>query len=378
MKILFHYILIIILVSSITWSCKEKPIEDTSGDIIPNKYSNGFSISKIDEGYILKVNNRFSKDDKDSYNYLLSSSSGYESNNTVIIHIPVSKVVVMSTTHCAFISTLGKQSSIKGASGINHIYNDQIRAQINNKELVEIGYDAQINLERIISINPDLVFAYGIDNSGIAAFQKLTDVGIPVVFVGDFLETNALGRAEWIKFFACFYDKLDFATEYFDSIETNYNNIKNSVASRPDKPNVLVSLPWKGTWWVPGANSYFANLVKDAGGNYIFGNNQKSESIPLSIEEVFNKASHADIWLNPNDATEKRNILNIESRIKDFKPYSTAKIYNNNKRRNYYGGNDFWESGVVKPDVVLKDLIKIMQAEDDHESELYYYLKINW
>jgi len=372
----FYYILII-GISAVLFSCKGNIIKNTDGELIRNKYSKGFEIYRIEEGFILKVKNSLSDADTNTSNYLLSSNSEYQSENNVIIHIPVTKVVCLSTTHCAFISQLDKISTIKGISSPEYVCDDGIRDMIFYDEIADIGYDNQINYEKIIAINPDVVFAFGVDNSGIASFQKLTDIGIPVVFVGDFTESKPLGRTEWIKFFACFYNKLDYAVEYFDSVENNYNSIVKEIEKNThEKPSVLVSLPWKGTWWVPGGNSYFSNFIKDAGGNYIFANNDSNESIPLSIEEVFTQAKHAQIWLHPNNATYKRDILGVDSRLKEFDPYNNASVFNNNKRENMYGGNDFWESGIIHPDIILKDLKAIFYPDSTNKTDLYYYKKL--
>lgn len=355
--------------------CKSDFNQDTDGEIIQNKYSNGFEISRIEEGYILKVYDRFNRQETTTHNYLLSSKSDLESGNNEIINIPVSKVVCLSTTHCAFISQLDKTSTIKGVSGMDYIYNDEIRDMIRNNQISEIGFDTQINIEKIISLNPDVVFAYGINNNGISTFQKLTEIGIPVVYVGDFLEDTPLGRTEWIKFFACFYNNFDYSSEYFDSVENNYNNIKNIITETKTKsPKILTNLPWKGTWWVPGAKSYFAHFISDAGGLYTMDKNNKKESVPLAIEEVFEKSKDAEIWINPNQITRKKEIIKTDSRLKDFPPLKDCKIYNNNNKLNKYGGNDFYESGILHPDIILKDLGIIFHGIESEDNLHYYQL----
>lgn len=359
------------------FACKGPAIKNGEGKILNNKYASGFEISAIEEGYILKVKNRFGSEKEDTKDYLLSSSSESESSNNVIIHIPVSKVVCLSTTHCAFISVLGRNSTIKGISSPEYIYDDEIQKMITTGDIYDVGYDNQINYEKIISINPDVVFAFGVDNASASNFQKLSDAGIPVIFVNDFTESTPLGRTEWIKFFGCFYNKLDFATEYFDSVETKYNTIKNNIPIRASKPTVLVSLPWKGTWWVPGGNSYFSNFIKDAGADYIFANNDKTESISLSIEEVFSSATLADFWLHPNNADSRKDILTVDNRMTKFVPFENAQIYNNNNRKNRAGGNDFWESGIIHPDIILNDLITIFYPDSTHKQNLFYYKKLD-
>ena len=370
-------IYILLLLLFILYSCKSEFNQNTNGEIIKNKHSTGFEISKIEEGYILKVFNKFNNQETTTHNYLLSSKSNSESGNNEIINIPVTKVVCLSTTHCAFISQLNKSNTIKGISGLNYIYNDEIRSMIRNSQISEIGFDTQLNIEKIISLNPDVVFAYGIDNNGMSIFQKLDEIGIPIVYIGEFLETSPLGRTEWIKFFACFYDNFDYACEYFDSIESNYNLIKSKIdKNKSHSPEILTNLPWQGTWWVPGANSYFANFIKDAGGTYNIVNTKTKESVPLTIEEVFEKSKNAEIWLNPNQITRKKEIIEADSRLKNFKPLNNCIIYNNNKRTNIFGGNDYFESGILHPDIILQDL-GIIFHDIETKDKLHYYQAIN-
>lgn len=359
------------------WSCNSDSIKTTEGKLLENKYSQNFEIYTTNEGYILKVINHNNESQVDTSDYLLSSNIQDAKNNNNIIHIPVQKVVCLSTTHCAFISTLGGTSSIKGVSGSDYIYESTIKEMIENNEIVDIGYDNQLNFEKIISINPDVVFAYGIDKNGIASFQKLSEIGIPVVFINDFVESEPLGRTEWIKFFSCFYDKLEYGTHYFDSVELIYTSIITEInKTQVERPEVIVGLPWKGTWYVPGGNSFFANYIRDAGGKYLFDNNDKNESIPLSIEEVFSQTKTADIWLNPNSVNHKSNIADVDIRLKDFEPLKNAEIYNNNKRININGGNDFWESGIVHPDIVLQDLYQIFYPDTNKTHNLFYYKQL--
>lgn len=371
------YILLITAIASGFLSCGQNAIVNTKGELVKNKYAEGFEIYRIDEGFILKVKNKNSNTGNKTSDYLLSLKSENESDNNIIIQIPVTKVICMSTTHCAFISKLERENTIKGMSSPKLTYDNKIRTLLFNGDISDVGSDIQLNLEKIISLNPDVVFAFGIDNASASAYKKLIDIGIPVIFIEDFTESKPLGRTEWIKFFACFYDKLDYATEYFDSVANNYTSISNEIKKDArEKPQILVSLPWKGTWWVPGGDSFFANFIKDAGGAYIFDDNTSNESIPLSIEEVFGKASTADIWLNPNDVRLKNKIPSIDTRLKDFEPLQKAAIYNNDKRINQYGGNDFWESGIIHPDLILKDLKQIFYPDSTKMLDLYYYRRL--
>lgn len=344
---------IMLLLSSCDNVTKEGKVADG------NKYSHNFGIEETADGFNITA----------CGNSKVIHLSREKSDSSITI--PIRSAVCFSTTYSAFISQLGEMSTISGISGTKYVCDSSVAALIEDGKIAEIGYDRQLDMERIIALKPDVVFAYGVDNEAMSAFQKLEKIGICVVVVDDYTESKPLGRTEWIKFFGCFYDKLEYATHYFDSVENRYLEIKNE--EKTANPKVLVSLPWKGTWWVPGGDSFFANFVKDAGGRYVFDNDE-TESMPYSIEQVFAQASQAEIWLHPNEKTKREQILDVDSRLANFEPYSTARIYNNNKVCSSYGGSDFWESGIVHPDIILRDLHNIFSGNDEN---LHYYLKLD-
>lgn len=327
------------------------------------EYAVGFNIEETNNGYqiILKHTN----------DTLLLSRTQPTDNEKHIIHIPIEKNICFSTTYVSFITSLNEVETIKGISGLKYVCNPLVVQQIDNNNIQEVGFDKQLDYEKIIAIHPDVVFAFGVDNESLSGFQKLMKLGIPIVLVDDYLESQPLGRTEWIKFFACFYDKLPMAQNYFDSVAAIYQEIKAKPMQH--HPNVLVGLPWKGTWWVPGGDSFFANFIKDAGGVYAT-ENTSTESVPYSLEQIFATASDADIWLNVSEKTHRSQIAEVDRRLEKFQPYQKARIYNNNKIVNPYGGCDFWESGIVHPEVILQDLRNIFEEND---SCLFYYVKLD-
>ncbi len=372
---MFRFISIFFLTLFCFSSCVDNIENQTKGNIVKNKYAENFKIHEIDNGYIINV---YDNNKNLIGEYTLSSNPDYKHNNKSVINIPVTKVICFSSTHCAFIDVLDENHSICGISGTENIYNKGLKKLIQTNKIQEIGFENRIDYEKIISLNPDVIFAYSIDNSSKASLQKFNELNIPVVYVNEFIEPEILGRTEWIKFFACFYDKIDFAKYYCDSVFGNYQRLKESLQkTEPKKPKILCSMPWQGVWWAPGGDSYFAKLIDDAGGKYILKDNKNKESVPYSIEEVFSRSKNADIWLNPNQFNYKQEMLSTDERLEQFKAYKSSKIYNNNNRVNSFGGNDFWESGIVHPDMILKDLIKIFHPGFELEHELFYYKEIH-
>lgn len=287
------------------------------------------------------------------------------------IKIPVKKVICMSTSHIAFINTLNSNDKIIGVSGGEYIFNDILRDKYINHEIYEVGYDQNINFEKIIKYKPDVIFAYGVESD--IYLKKLSELGVNVIYVADYLEETPLGKLEWIKFFSLFFEKEDIANNYFDSVWNNYNQLTNSVKKIATKPKVLSALPWKGSWYVPGNKSYLAKLITDAGGENIFNNIESNESKPLSIENVLMNALDADIWINPDAASSLEFIEKSDLKLTSIKAFKEKKVFNNNKRIIKNGGNDYWESGVVSPDKILNDLILIFHPNISKENDYFYY-----
>ena len=233
---------------------------------------------------------------------------------------------------------------------------------------------AGINLEVLIDLKPDLVMTYATGLPEYDAHPKLQEAGIPVVLNSEYMEENPLGRAEWIKFMSVFFDREREANAYFEKIKKEYLSHVDSVNSlNVTRPTVFLNNNWQGTWHMAGGNSYVAKLLKDAGADYLWSDDTTTGSIPLDFEFVYEKAQHADYWLNPGTAMTLKDLLGEDARYSEFDAFKSKKIYNNNARVNAEGGNDYWESGVAHPETILKDLIKIFHPEIVSEHNFVYY-----
>jgi len=343
-----------------------------------NSHAHGFDIENNNSQQVITVFNPWEKAHNISYKYYLINK-----NETVpdslsgqnILRTPVQRIICLSTTHIAFLDALNETSAIVGISGSQYISNTVVQEKIRKNEIVDVGYGQNLNFELIVSQKPDLVMVYGIGSEVTSYTHKLEELGIPVVMVAEYLEESPLGKAEWIKFVGVLFEKEKEATEHFNMVKEEYLELKKFTKTKTNKPKVLVGSPYKDSWWVPGANSYMANLIKDAGGDYLGKENPSNESYVISFEHALSWANKADIWINMGNLSSKNEILSADSRFENFKVFKQGKVYNNIKRLGENGGNDFWESGTVYPNLVLRDLITIFYPELI-DKELVYYQEI--
>ena len=280
--------------------------------------------------------------------------------DTLYIGSPIDNIVCMSTSHVACLSEIGADSVISAVSGIKYIANPAIKLRYDESELYDIGYESSLDYERILSLDPDVIVTYAVSSVEPQYISKLRSLGLPVLVLHDHLEDHPLARAEYIRLFGALTGKSEVADSIFYDIADRYESATKSVTNVKRK-KVLMNVPYADAWYVPGDDSYMSQLIKDAGGEVLGAAKGTSVSRVMSIEEAWTLSMDADIWLNPGNCSTREELSSIHGLFDSFGPLADGlPIYNNTLRTTPEGGNDFYESGVVHPDLVLEDLIYIM------------------
>lgn len=353
--------------------------QDSDNKII--KSAKGFSIARHEKYSKLTVMNPWQGAEGISLVYYLVKRDSLvppEIPAGKVIYVPVRTIVCMSTTHLGMITALGESNSVTGISTAGLAYSNEIAGRVKKGMISEVGYETSLNHELIIKLSPDLVMMYGIGSESVGHVNKLNELGINIIFNGDYLETDPLAKAEWIKMFGALYCKEELADSIYNKEVNDYNAISSFVKENTEiKPVVLLGLPFKDTWFISPGNSFVSKLIEDAGGNYLWKNTNSSMSMPYGLENVYIAAMNADYWFNIGTVMSSGEISLVDKRLADLKCYRNRNLYNNNRRITESGGNDYWESGALWPHLILKDVASILHPGLFPEHELYYYRKIN-
>lgn len=352
---------------------------DSARAVMNIRYAEGFTIEQYESYRCITVHNPWqgAQDIVIRY-YLVREGKVPEGlpDGARIIKTPVRRLICMSTTHIGMLDFVGKLETLVGVSGKMYINHPWVKEQFENKRIIDIGYEQNIQYEEMITLKPDLVMTYGIGSEVAGYVNKLQEVGIPVIINGDYLEQTPLAKAEWVKVVAALFDLDDSVNQKFDQVAEEYCKIKMLALNVNERPKVMIGLPWKDTWFIPGGNSFAANFIKDAGGSYIWEDKYTQEAIPFSIEAVYEEAKDADVWINPGIAESLNDIVSMDERLVNFKPVREEAVYNNNRILNEQGGNDYWESGIMNPQKILADLVTIFHPGLLPDHQLVYYKKI--
>lgn len=340
-----------------------------------NRYAKGFQIEKAEEYKKLNIYNPWEKAKNIKVEYFLVNKKDKipeTLSGKKIIRTPVKRVICLSTTHLAYLEVLNETGAVVGISGSQYVSNKKVRQKMEAGKVVDVGYGQNLNYELIVNQQPELVMVYGIGSEVTSYVHKLEELGIPVLMVAEYLEETPLGKAEWINFIGTLFEKEKEAATFFSKVEQKYLTLEKLAQNKNNKPKVLVGSPYKDSWWVPGANSYMANLIKDAGGDYLGKANPTHESYVISFEHALTWANKADVWINMGNLSSKKEIVATDSRFEKFKVLNEGKVFNNIKLLSEQGGNDFWESGTVHPNLVLRDLILIFHPDIIDADRMYY------
>lgn len=279
------------------------------------------------------------------------------------------RIVAMSSTFVAMLDRIDAVDRVVGVSGIGFISNPYIAGR--RDKVGDVGYEGNIDYETLVSLDPDIVLLYGVNGASMME-AKLEELGVPYMYVGDYLEQSPVGKAEWMVALGEIVGKRELAEAVFSRIKASYDSLAAAVAPLPDRPKVMINAPYGDSWFMPSLSSYMVRLITDAGGEYVFSGTDGNSSVSIGDEQAYLLASESDVWLNPGLAFTIGDLVGSIPKFADVKPVRNRRVYNNIARMTPSGGNDFYESGAVCPDSILADLIRIFHGEDSVGALKYY------
>jgi iron complex transport system substrate-binding protein len=339
-------------------------------------YATGFYIEKKDDEKLLHVFNPWQGATDVEFVYRLCPRARFDRSLPMnCLPVPLQRVVCLSTTHIAFIDCIGQTETIVGVSGAGYVSNPAVGANFRQGRVRDVGYETLLSYETIVALQPDVVFAYGVNGEMAAVVGKLNEIGVRVVYLADYLEENLLGKAEYMVAVAAFYNEEAAAGERFSAIAAEYRATAETVRAVAHRPAVILNAPWRDTWYMPGEKSTFAQLLHDAGAQAI-GLGRGRNSRPVGLETAYTFALQADYWLHPNAMRSLQELKEADARFANIPAFVRQQVYNNTRRSTPRGGSDFWESGAVRPHLILQDLVHIFHPEILPEHEPVYYEKL--
>lgn len=368
------FFMILALVSCKNQSSKDKEPKVSETTFSSISYANGLEISHHQDYSIVTLTEPWPGSNT-SFRYLLKkneTSVDKEDTFDAVVQVPLTSIVVTSTTHIPSLEMLQVEKSLKGFPNLDYVSSEKTRKLIDNGTIVELGKNESLNTEVLIDLNPDALITFAVEgqNTTVATLQK---TGIPVLYNADWTETHPLGKAEWIKFFGVLFGKEKEADRIFSTIEKNYQEAKSLAETTYEKPTVLSGAMFRDVWYLPQGGSWGAQFIEDAHGAYLWKDTEGTGSLSLNLESVLEKGKNADFWIGPSQFYSYQQMEEAHTVYTQFKAFQEKKIYSFTTKKGPKGGVVYYELAPNRPDLVLKDLIKILHPEVLPDYPLYFF-----
>ncbi|MDD7884886.1 ABC transporter substrate-binding protein [Flavivirga sp. 57AJ16] len=378
-----RFLTLLVTCSVLLTSCKEEKkqtvasINKSEGIEEIIRYAEGFSITKYKDYKKVVVNSAWPNSNKTFTYFLVNKGKKLPAQdaNAKIIEVPIKTIVAVSTTNIPALEYLGVDRSLIGFPNTKYICSKKTRERVDNGDIRELGNDLELNIELLLELNPDLVMGFSV-NGVHKKLDQIEKLGIPVVLDGAWTEQHPLGKAEWIKFVAAFYNKEKEADSVFKTIEYNYLKAKETAKKIARKPTVMSGSTFKDVWHVPGGKSFLAKYLEDANTDYIWKENNNNGSLHLNFENVLEKAQNVELWIGAGNFDTKKEMLQDHKGYAFFNAYKNNHVYTYTEKKGEKGGLLYYELGTLRPDLILKDVIKMAHPELLNDYELFFFKRL--
>ena len=370
--------LYLLVLSIFISSCEKKPETTLEKTSVPLEFAQGFQLFQGENFWEIHVTQGYTGAEK-TYRYLILEEGAQveKTGFDAVVQLPISKVILTSTTQVPHLDMLGETDKLIGFPQTDLISSPATRARIDAGKVTDLGSGPSANPEMVIDLQPDwiMISTLGEDLRYLDLFAQ---ANVPALINGEYVEQNPLGRAEWIKFTGILLGKYEEAVAEFEKIKIAYQEAEKLASQLPadNRPKVLSGVMYQDIWYAPGAESWGAQILQNAGGDYVFSDQTGSGSLQLNYEFVLDRAAEAEVWIGSADFSDIKTMGSNEPRYRNFQAWKTGQIYTYTAKKGATGGLEYFELGYVRPDLILKDLIKILHPALLPEYELYFYQKL--
>lgn len=356
------------------FSCQRKANGAAEGgDTIKLKYAEHLNIVKHKDFTLVTLSDPWNKG-KILHTYVLVPADEDLPESLpegTVVRTPLKRAIVTTSVHCGLIMDLDKRNSIAGVCDLTYMNLPWIKQQCKEGKIADCGNSMSPTIEKIIDAGADAVLISPFQNNG--GYGRLGELKLPLIEVADYMETSALGRAEWMLFYGMLFGAEEKAETMFKNIEANYNNLKALAQKSNTRKSILIDKKSGSVWYVPGGNSTIAKVIADANANYPFAADKSSGSLALSFEAVLEKAGDADLWLIRYGG---KTPAGYDMLLSEYQGYSQFKAF---KEKEIYGCNTetttFFEDTPFHPDMLLRDFIIIAHPDLNGLGSTKYYKK---
>lgn len=345
-------------------SCSSGP----AAEVQPNQWgARGFQLIHHPDGLdVVIINHLAEHPDSTIFEFRTSPDSTQ-------IRWPVQKIVTLSATQIGMVCLAEGISQIAGIDDHRFLFSPALRDSFLQGRLEEVAVNQQMDIEKILALEPDLVLSSRFTDGTDPQAVLLQEVGIPVLPIVEWQESAPLGRSAWALVVGGILGRYALTESKLTSIRNRYDSLRQLAEGLSQRPLVITGSPYKGTWYVPAGDSFIARLIRDAGAQTGWEAKKGSGSLALDPEAVFPIGMQAPFWIHPGTYLSLEELSSTFPEYQDFPSVQHGRVYNYYKQSLPEGANAYWEEGSVRPDLVLEDLLRIFHPDLLDSASFTYY-----
>ncbi len=340
------------------------------------KYARHFSVSYHDNYKLVRTNATFYPNGKEAESKSKEDVLVLVQKNTAppllegdlvgaqILYIPANSVAVNVQHSESFLRELELAGRINAIGGL-YSYDKSMRTKALQDEIGQIGYSwhSPPDIEVLLSRQPELFFMTLASMSHTESLEKCRQLDIPTAAVFDWAEEDYLARAEWIKFYALFFNAEAKANRVFQEIENRVKALKQ-LASTTEKSSALWGYYTSKNRWIMQLESFPAQYLRDANLENVLSVNTVANANgiqSLSTEQLLVRGQEAEHWVIGDIHGAP---LPQEEIMSSFAAWNKGQLYHNMERVDPKSNtSDWYATAIVRPDSVLADLISLVYPD---------------
>ena len=286
-----------------------------------------------------------------------------------IVRTPVKRALVYSSVHTSLLRELGAIDAVRGIVDRQYFVDSLLLADVDAGNVADCGNSMNPTVEKVIDMQPDAILLSPYQD---ASYGQITQLDIPIIECADYLEYDPLGRAEWMKFYGLLVGQRERADSLYDAVVNAYDDVKQVAAQAASRPTVVTEMVISGVWSVPGGQSYMARIIRDAGGDYLWADDDNTGSLSLDFNQVLARAQQADYWfLKWTNINSLKDLQGAYELNKEMEAFKNKRVYvcDTEKSR-------FFDRVPFHPDLLLREFAAIMHPElfPGVETQMYHHI----
>lgn len=339
----------------------KEPLAEDDGDTIHMKYATLLHIVRHDCYTTVAIDHPW-KQGATLHKYILvdkDSTLPSRLPEGTVVRTPSERNIVFNTAHCQLMGWLGAEKQLIGVADLKYILVPFVQKCVASGSIADCGDGLNPVVEKVVELKPTLLMLSPFENSG--GYGRLESIGIPLIECADYMETSALARAEWMRFYGLLFGKEQEADSLFAVVDSCYHQLTTLAKTAKTQRSIINEKLTGSTWYVPGGKSTVGRLIADANGQYAWSGDSHSGSLAMTFETVLDKAGDSDVWIFNHFGSGRLTYDRLASEYAGYKQMKAFKQHNT-----WYVDTQrvpYFEEVSFHPDYLLRDYITLLHPE---------------